>query len=147
MPARKRRILIRDDGERLKKQIAHKAEYWSVETDEWFSIFITTDGNSWAVIEGNTAVCIPNETMDLLVDTKRMYDEQREAGRSLAAYRGAENKRAKNDRKAAIRLDIGKVLALADGGWTIEDIYKECEMDGMKVTKEQIERIVKYGRD
>ena len=147
MPARKRRILVCDHGEAIKKAVSHKPEYWSIETDERFSVFITTDGESWAIIEGSTAVKIPNDIMTLICETKEMYDAITEEGRTLISNKGPTETRAKNERKPKKRLDLGKVVALANGGWTVDQILDECEMDGVKTTREQIERIVRYGRD
>ena len=147
MPARKRRILVNDNGESIKRAVGHKPEYWSVETDDRFSVFITTDGGSWAIIEGSTAVLIPDDIMTLICDTKQMHDKITAEGRTLIANKGPTETRAKNERKPRQRLDLGKVVALANGGWTVDEILDECEMDGVKTTREQIERIVRYGRD
>ena len=147
MPARKRRIVANNNGEAIKRQVAHKPEYWSIETDDHFSVFITTDGANWAIIEGSTAVMIPDDILGLICETKQMSDRLMDEGRTLRSNRGPADMRSKDERAMKAPIDRGKALALWEGGWTIDDIYKECEMDGVKTTKKEIERIIKNGRD
>lgn len=147
MPARKRRIVANSNGEAIKRQVAHKPEYWSIETDDHFSVFITTDGSNWAIIEGSTAVMIPDDILSLVCETKQMYDRIMAEGRTLKSNRGPGDVRTKDERIGKAPVDRGKVLALWEGGWSIDRIYKECEMDGVSTTKREIERIIKHGRD
>ena len=147
MPARKRRILVNDDGERIKRAIGNKKEYWSIESDGWFSVLIATDGEFWTVIEGATAILIPYDVMNLICETKQMYEEQIASGRHLQAYLGPTGERGKNERKIVVPLDEGKVRSLRKAGWSIDKILKEVRMDGTKTSREEIERVLKDGRD
>lgn len=146
MPPRKRRILVRDDGELLKKTIGHHADYWSVETDERFSVFISTDGEFWAIIEGATAVLIPEEVLKLIIDTRAMYQEQLEKGRVLRPKLGAQGLRGQQEKKKRQPIDKGKVLALWDGGWTVEQILDDIRVDSADATEEQIVGVIRNGR-
>ncbi len=146
MPPRKRRILVRDDGELLKKTIGHHADYWSVETDERFSVFISTDGQFWAIIEGATAVLIPEEILKLIIDTRAMYREQLKQGRVLRPKLGAQGLRGQQEKKKRQPIDAGKVMALWDGGWTVEQILEDIRIDSADATEEQIVGVIRNGR-
>lgn len=146
MPPRKRRILVRDDGELLKKTIGHHADYWSVETDERFSVFISTDGQFWAIIEGATAVLIPEEILKLIIDTRAMYREQLKQGRELRPKLGAQGLRGQQEKKKRQPIDAGKVMALWDGGWTVEQILEDIRIDSADATEEQIVGVIRNGR-
>ena len=146
MPPRKRRILVRDDGELLKKTIGHHADYWSVETDERFSVFISTDGQFWAIIEGATAVLIPEEIMKLIIDTRAMYREQLKQGRVLRPKLGAQGLRGQQEKKKRQPIDGGKVMALWDGGWTVEEILDDIRVESADATEEEIVGVIRNGR-
>lgn len=147
MPPRKRRILVRDDGELLKKTIGHHADYWSVETDERFSVFISTDGQFWAIIEGATAVLIPEEILKLIIDTRAMYREQLAQGRVLRPKLGAQGLRGQQEKKKRQPIDKGKVLALWNGGWTVEQILDDIRVESAGATEEQIVEVIRNGRN
>lgn len=146
MPPRKRRILVRDDGELLKKTIGHHADYWSVETDERFSVFISTDGQFWAIIEGSTAVLVPEEILQLIIDTRAMYQEQLAQGRVLRPKLGAQGLRGQQEKKKRQPIDAGKVMALWDGGWTVEQILEDIRVESADATEEQIIGVIRNGR-
>ena len=146
MPPRKRRILVRDDGELLKKTIGHHADYWSIETDERFSVFISTDGQFWAIIEGATAVLIPEEILKLIIDTRAMYREQLKQGRVLRPKLGAQGLRGQQEKKKRQPIDAGKVMALWDGGWTVEQILEDIRVESADATEEQIVGVIRNGR-
>ena len=147
MPPRKRRILVRDDGELLKKTISHHADYWSIETDERFSVFISTDGEFWAIIEGATAVLIPEGIMKLIIETRAMYFEQMSKGRVLRPKVGAQGMRGQQEKKKHQPLDKGKILALWDGGWTVEQILEDIRVESADATEEQIIEVIRNGRN
>ena len=146
MPPRKRRIMVRDDGELLKKAIGHHADYWSIETDERFSVFISTDGDFWAIIEGATAVLIPEPIMKLIIETRAMYFEQMSKGRVLRPKVGAQGMRGQQEKKKRQPIDKGKVLALWDGGWTIEQILADIRVESADATEEEILEVIRNGR-